>query len=78
MINIRKKSAGDQWKQKIAEEADLIVSDSEEEEECYQGRRKTDNKVEITQARRDLEMSLKIPLTQHSYGGKHHFCMTAV
>ena len=52
------------------------MSDSDEEEECYQGRRKTDNKVEITQARRDLETSLKIPLTQHSYGGNQSFSIT--
>merc|ERR1719278_356928 len=71
LLDTRKKNVGEQWKQKIAEEADLIVSDSDEEEECYQGRRKTDNKVEITQARRDLETSLKIPLTQHSYGGSY-------
>ena len=27
--------------------------------------------MEIAQARRDLETSLKIPLTQHSYGGSY-------
>lgn len=69
-INIRKKSVGDQWKQKTAEEADLLLTDEEDEEECYQGRRKADSKHEIAQARRDLETCLKIPLTQHSYGGE--------
>ena len=88
LLITRKKSVGDQWKQKTAEEAELLLSEEEDEDECYQGkdsqaatappsyssllgRRKTDNKVEIAQARRDLETCLKIPLTQHSYGGSY-------
>lgn len=71
LLDNRKKSVGDQWKLKTAEEADLLISDSDEEEECYQGRRKANSKAQIGQARRDLETCLKIPLTQQSYGGSY-------
>ena len=69
----RKQTAGDNWKQKTAEEADLIISDEEEEEVTYQGRKKTsaDNKNLVTQVRWQLQECLRIPLTQLGYGGAY-------
>ncbi len=69
----RKQTAGDNWKQKTAEEADLIISDEEEEEVNYQGRKKTsaDNKNLVTQVRWQLQEALRIPMTQLGYGGAY-------
>ena len=38
LLITRKKSVGDQWKQKTAEEAELLLSEEEDEDECYQGK----------------------------------------
>jgi len=73
LLDNRKQTAGENWKQKTAEEADLIVSDEDEEEEIYQGRKKTsaDKKNQISQVRWQLQQSLKIPLSQHGFGGAY-------
>jgi len=73
LLDNRKQTAGENWKQKTAEEADLIVSDEDEEEEIYQGRKKTsaDQKNQISQVRWQLQQSLKIPLSQHGFGGAY-------
>ena len=70
---LRKQGAEENWKQKTAEEADLIVSDDDEEEEVYQGRKKTssDQKNQISQTRWELQQCLKIPLSQHGFGGAY-------
>ena len=76
----RKQTAGENWKQKTAEEADLIVSDDDEEEEIYQGRKKTsaDKKNQISQVRWQLQQSLKIPLSQHGFGGIYFLSFSVV
>merc|ERR1712029_310440 len=73
LLDSRKQGAEENWKQKTAEEADLIVSDDDEEEEVYQGRKKTssDQKNQISQTRWELQQCLKIPLSQHGFGGAY-------
>jgi len=73
LLDNRKQTAGDNWKQKTAEEADLVISDEDEEEVTYQGRKKTsaDIKNLVTQVRWQLQESLRTPLTQLGYGGAY-------
>ena len=51
----------------------MIISDEDEEEEVYQGRKKTssDTKNQISQTRWELQQSLKVPLAQHGFGGSY-------
>merc|ERR1712198_58261 len=60
LLDNRKQTAGENWKQKTAEETD-------------QGRKKTsaDKKNQISQVRWQLQQSLKIPLSQHGFGGAY-------
>jgi len=72
MLDSRKKSVGESWRTKTAEEADLVLSDeNDSEEEFYQGRLEGNSKQSVEHVKKQLQQMLKSPLTQQVYGGSY-------
>jgi len=68
----RKKTVGDNWRTKAAEDADLILSDEEDsDEEFYQGRLNGNSKTSVENVKKELQNMLRSPLSHQKYGGSY-------
>jgi len=72
LLASRKKTVGENWRTKAAEEADLILSDEEDsEEEFYQGRLEGNSKTSVEVVKKELQQMLRTPLSHQVYGGAY-------
>jgi len=70
LLQTRKENAGMNWKAKAAEEADLLVSDSEDEDGEGQ-RKQMERKQEVKITTMILKNMLRVPLTTKEFSGKY-------
>jgi len=70
LLQTRKENAGMNWKAKTAEEADLIVTDSEDEDGEGQ-RKQMERKQEVKGVTMLLKNLLSVPLTTKEFSGKY-------
>lgn len=70
LLEARKKSVEDNWFQKTAEEADLVLSD-EDDSDDEKGQAKKASKVKAANTRRELDALLRMPLLAAGFGGRY-------
>jgi len=72
LLASRKKTVGDNWRSKAAEDADLYLSEDEDsEEEFYQGRLEGNGKNGVDAVKKELQVMLKTPFDHQVYGGAY-------
>lgn len=70
LLQTRKENAGMNWKAKAAEDADLIISDSEDEDGENQ-RKQMERKQDVKITTKILKNMLAVPLTTKEFSGKY-------
>jgi len=72
LLASRKKTVGDNWRSKAAEDADLYLSEDEDsEEEFYQGRLEGNGNNGVDVVKKELQVMLKTPFDHQVYGGAY-------